>query len=643
LLVSEQERKGWLSVESIHALARRAQATDADVAGVLSFYQDLRTSPPGKRVVRVCLGESCLANRSDRILSVLQQALQIGPGRTTPDGRFTLEQVYCAGNCAVAPTLVIGDHVHGRVAPEQTAELLREPEREPATGTPPNASPITHHPSPARVRLYLSNDTSAVAAGADRLAKAWESQPGLELIRTSSRGAMFLEPLVERDGHEGRRFWPRAAPDDLPRILAGDGGLTLDEIPFLAAQTRITFADFGLTQPLSLDDYAARGGWRGLERAGRLSPDAILDELKQSGLRGRGGAAFPVWKKWLTAKETAADRKFVVVNADEGDAGTYSDRMILEGDPYRLIEGMLICARTIGAAQGYIYCRQEYPAAARTMRDAIARAQAAGLLGTTLGPFSIELVLGAGSYVCGEETALLESLEGRRGVVRAKPPYPAVSGLYGRPTLVSNVLTFATVPSILARGGASYGAMGTARSKGTIVLQLGGRVRCPGLVEVPFGLSLEEVLERFGGGMAEGARLKAVQVGGPLGSLFPASRLDIPICYDAFADAGAILGHGGIVAFDQETDMLELARHFMAFAADESCGKCTPCRIGTVRGREILERIQAGRGGPDDLALLEDLGETMKAASLCALGGRAPYPVLTAIEYFGTEFKRRDG
>jgi formate dehydrogenase iron-sulfur subunit len=467
----------------------------------------------------------------------------------------------------------------------------------------------------------------------------------VELVRTSSRGAFFLEPMVERDLPAGsgmqRAAWSNVSAEDLPRILAGSDGTLVSQIPFLAQQTRVTFANFGVTQPLSPDDYVAHEGGRGLDRAREFSPEGIIAELKASGLRGRGGAAFPVWAKWEAARTTSADRKYVVANADEGDAGTYCDRMILEGEPYRLIEGMLICALAIGADTGYIYCRQEYPAAARTIQAAIEEAEQSGMLDFKGTRFQLDVLIGAGAYVCGEETALLESLEGQRGVVRAKPPYPAVSGLYGRPTVVSNVLTFATVPSILARGGNWYASMGTERSRGTVVLQLGGRVRRPGLVEIPFGATLEEVLDRFGGGMAPGARFKAVQVGGPLGSLFPASRLGIRISYDAFAEAGAILGHGGIVVYDEETDMVELARHFMAFTADESCGKCTPCRIGSVRGREILERIQAGHGRPADLDLLADLGDTMKTASLCALGGRAPYPVLTAIEHFPSEFKSK--
>ncbi|GMV49611.1 MAG: NADP-reducing hydrogenase subunit HndC [Nitrospirae bacterium] len=490
-------------------------------------------------------------------------------------------------------------------------------------------------------RLYLSNDTSARAAGAAALADAWAERPDLQLIRTSSRGAFFLEPMVERDSAAGRIAWFNVTQDDLPRILAGTGGTPVEAIPFLARQTRIAFAEFGETEPLALDEYQARGGLQGLQQALHMGPDAIIEELKQSRLRGRGGAAFPVWNKWLVARQAEADEKYVVANADEGDAGTYCDRMILEGNPFRLLEGMLICARAIGASRGYVYCRQEYPAAAATLRAAILKADEAELLELDGEPFPIEVVEGAGSYVCGEETALLESLEGKRGVVRARPPYPAQAGLYGRPTIVSNVLTFAILPSILARGGSWYASLGTGRSSGTMVLQLGGRVKQPGLVEVPFGMSLRQVLDQFGGGMAPGARFKAVQVGGPLGSLFPSSKLDLPICYDAFAQAGAVLGHGGIVVYDHETDMVDLARHFMAFTAYESCGKCTPCRIGSVRGREILERIQSGGGSLDDLALLHDLGETMKVASLCALGGRAPYPVLTAIEHFPSEFRSK--
>ena len=491
------------------------------------------------------------------------------------------------------------------------------------------------------VTIYLSNDTSAKAAGADRLAAAWAEMPDVHVVRTSSRGAFFLEPLVERDGSEGRLLWPRAQPEDLTRIRNGTGGIAQADVPFLAQQQRAVFARFGISEPLALQKYRANGGWRGWERANGLPSEAVITEMKTSGLRGRGGAAFPVWYKWDAARQHRADQKYVVANADEGDAGTYCDRMIMEGEPFRLIEGMLICAKAIGANRGYIYCRWEYTAAATTMEAAIAEAERAGLLTIDSGPFRLEVFRGAGSYVCGEETALLSSLQGGRGMVTVRPPYPAQVGLYGKPTVVSNVLTFATVAEIMARGADWHAGLGTAGSKGLIALQLGGRIRQPGLVEIPFGATLADVLERFGGGMAQGSRFKAVQVGGPLGSLFPESQLNIPLCFDRFNDAGAVLGHGGIVVFDHETDMVELARHYMTFTADESCGKCTPCRIGSVRALELLERIERRNGRREDLALLADLGATMKATSLCAHGSRAPYPVLTAIEHFGEDFDRR--
>ncbi len=493
--------------------------------------------------------------------------------------------------------------------------------------------------SGAPVRLYLPNDTSSRAAGTAELAEAWADRPGLQVVRTSSRGAFFLEPMVERDTSQGRMAWFSVTLDDLPRIKTTIEGTLIHTISFLNRQSRVTFENFGVTQPLALDEYQSHSGFKGLEAALAMAPEAIIEEIKVSRLRGRGGAAFPSWNKWHIARETEADHKYIVVNADEGDAGTYCDRMVMEGDPFRLLEGILICARAIGADRAFIYCRHEYPAAAWSIRTAIQKADQAGLLDLDGEQFPIEVVSGAGAYVCGEETALLESIEGRRGDVRAKPPYPAVSGLYGRPTVVSNVLTFAIVPAILSRGGAWHASMGTEHSRGTVVLQLGGRVKQPGIVEVPFGLTLREVLEQFGGGMAPGSRFKAVQVGGPLGSLFPESKLDIPICYQSFAEAGAILGHGGIVVYDRETDMLDLAHHFMAFAATESCGKCTPCRIGSLRGRELLERIQIGQATSEDIELLFDLGETMKTASLCAFGSRAPYPVLTAIEHFPGEFR----
>ncbi len=493
-------------------------------------------------------------------------------------------------------------------------------------------------------RYYVSNDVVAVAAGADRVAKALAAKGG-QVVRTSSRGAFFLEPLVEADAEGGRIAWANATEKSVAAILAGKGAEPVAKIPFLAKQARFTFARAGVIDPLSIEDYRVHGGWRGLEKALALDPQKIVDEVKLSALRGRGGAAFPAGVKWQTTKDSPSDQKYVVANADEGDPGTYSDRMVMEGEPYRLLEGMAICARAVGATRGYIYCRSEYPHALRKLRAAIARATEAGRLGhRILGSdftFELEVFVGAGAYICGEETALLESLEGKRGMVRPKPPFPAVVGLHGKPTVVNNVVTFATIPDILDRGGAWHASIGSEKSKGTMPLQLAGCVKNAGLVEVPFGVKLGDVIHGFGGGMPRGSMFKAVQVGGPLGSIFPEKLLDTPVCFDEFAKAGGILGHGGIVVFDQSTDMVELARHFMEFTADESCGKCTPCRVGSTRAKEILERVLAKRATAEDLETIRDLGETMKMTSLCALGGLAPYPVLTAMQYWPREFSTR--
>jgi formate dehydrogenase iron-sulfur subunit len=488
------------------------------------------------------------------------------------------------------------------------------------------------------MKFYVSNDSTARAAGADRVATALAKVKDAQVVRTSSRGAFFLEPLVEIDTPAGRAGYANVKPEAVAGLVANaptTPPVPISEMHFLSRQTRVTFATAGLNEPLAIENY----DFKALDKARGLDPQKVLDEVKTANLRGRGGAAFPAGTKWQTTKDAPGDIKYVVANADEGDPGTYSDRMIMEGDPFRLIEGMAICARAVGATQGYIYIRSEYPAAIKTMRAAIAKALQNGVLGPQT--FLLDIFVGAGAYICGEETALLESLEGKRGMVRPKPPFPAVQGLWQKPTVINNVITFASVPDIIRRGGAWHASIGTEKSKGTMPLQLSGRIKNAGLVEVPFGVTLEEVLYNFGGGMPAGSKFKAVQVGGPLGSIFPESLLQTRICFDDFIKNGGILGHGGIVVYDQDMSMVELARHFMEFTADESCGKCTPCRVGSTRAKEILEGVSHGDATDEDLALLQELGETMKLTSLCALGGLAPEPVRTAMQYFGSEFKKR--
>jgi formate dehydrogenase iron-sulfur subunit len=508
------------------------------------------------------------------------------------------------------------------------------------------------------IRVFVPGDSSATAVGADRVARALERQArergqDIQIVRNGSRGLYWLEPMVEVATPEGRIAYGPVAPADLPGLFEanflGGGAHKLrlgkpEEIPFLKKQERLMFARCGITDPLSPEDYRAHGGFRGLTKALRMQPAEIVAEVTESGLRGRGGAGFPTGIKWKTVLDAPADQKYVVCNADEGDSGTFADRMIMEGDPFLLIEGMTIAGIAAGATKGFIYIRSEYPHAFRQMNRAIEAAREAGYLGAdVLGSgkaFDLETRLGAGAYICGEETSLLESLEGKRGVIRFKPPIPALKGLFGRPTVVNNVLSFTSVPVIIDQGGAFYKNYGMGRSRGTQPFQLAGNIKQGGLVEKAFGITLRELIYDFGGGTLSGRPLRAVQVGGPLGAYLPESELDIPMDYEAFAAKRAMLGHGGVVVFDDTVDMAQQARFAMEFCAVESCGKCTPCRIGSTRGVEVIDRIVAGIDKAKNLTLLDDLCDTMVDGSLCALGGLTPYPVMSAVRYFPEDFDK---
>ncbi|MBX3461845.1 MAG: SLBB domain-containing protein [Planctomycetes bacterium] len=506
--------------------------------------------------------------------------------------------------------------------------------------------------------VFVPRDSAALAVGADEVAAAIAAAAAtgghhVRVVRNGSRGMLWLEPLVEVATAQGRIAYGPVSVADVPGLFAAgflrgaDHELRqgpTESIPYFARQTRLTFARVGVTDPLCLESYQAHGGLGGLRRALDLEPAAIVEQVVQSGLRGRGGAGFPAGIKWRTVLGAAASPKYIACNADEGDSGTFSDRMVLEGDPYLLLEGMAIAGLAVGATEGWIYLRSEYPDARTVLTAAIQRARAAGWIGPdVLGSgrsFEVHVRIGAGSYVCGEETAMLESLEGRRGMVRPKPPLPALQGLWGGPTVVNNVMTLAAVPWILQHGGEAYAAHGSGRSRGTLPFQLAGNVRHGGLVEVPFGITLRELLHEFGGGTASGRPIRAVQVGGPLGAYLPASRFDLPLDYEAFAAGGGMIGHGGIVVFDDTVDMARMARYAMEFCAIESCGKCTPCRIGSTRGVEVIDRIVAGRERAANERLLRDLCATMADASLCAMGGLTSMPVLSALEHFPEDFVR---
>ncbi len=506
------------------------------------------------------------------------------------------------------------------------------------------------------VKVFVPRDSTALSLGADKTAKAIQLEAekrgiAIQLIRNGSRGLFWVEPMVEVETAQGRVAYAPVKAKDVASLFDADFlnganhalylGLT-NEIPYLKNQQRLTFARAGVTDPVSLEDYVAHDGYKGLKNALTMTQEDIIKTVTESGLRGRGGAAFPTGIKWNTVLGASGEQKYIVCNADEGDSGTYSDRMVMEDDPFVLVEGMTIAAIAVGATQGYIYLRSEYPHALHVLNEAIAKATLAGYLGDDVcgsgQRFCLEVRRAAGAYVCGEETSLLESLEGKRGLVRFKPPLPAIEGLFGKPTVVNNVISLATIPIILDKGAQYYADYGMGRSRGTLPIQLAGNIKQGGLVELAFGVTLRELLYDYGGGSASGRPIRAVQVGGPLGAYLPESQFDTPMDYEAFQNLWAVLGHGGIVAFDDTVNMAKMARYAFEFCSVESCGKCTPCRIGAVRGVEVMDKIATGKDHAKNIQVLRDLSDTMLNGSLCALGGMTPYPVISALNHFGEDF-----
>ena len=511
------------------------------------------------------------------------------------------------------------------------------------------------------VKVYIPRDSTALSVGADRTAKAIQAEAekrgaDITIIRNGSRGLFWIEPMIEVETPKGRVAYAPVKPKDVASLFnadfinGGDHALLLgltEEIPYLKNQQRLTFARAGITDPVSLEDYIAYDGYKGLKNALAMTQEDIVKAVTDSGLRGRGGAAFPTGIKWNTVLGAESAQKYIVCNADEGDSGTFSDRMVMEDDPYVLIEGMTIAGLAVGATQGYIYLRSEYPHALHILNEAIDKANAAGYLGDDVcgsgKSFQMEVRRAAGAYVCGEETSLLESLEGKRGLVRFKPPLPAIEGLFGKPTVVNNVISLATIPIILDKGAQYYADYGMGRSRGTLPIQLAGNIKCGGLVELAFGITLRELLYDYGGGSASGRPIRAVQVGGPLGAYLPESQFDTPIDYESFQKLWAVLGHGGIVVFDDTVNMAKMARYAFEFCSIESCGKCTPCRIGATRGVEVMDKITSGTEHIKNIQVLRDLSDTMLNGSLCALGGMTPYPVISALNHFGEDFGLNKG
>lgn len=643
ILQQAQAIYGYLPQEVIYHVAERTGNSPAKVMGVATFYSYFRLKPMGIYQIMLCDGTACHVNGSDRIRAAITQELGIHNGETTEDGMFTLNEVACLGCCSLAPVMMINGDTYGNLTPEKTINILRQ---------------LRQRESGEGIRILVGQGSCGVSAGAGRVAKVlaghMTATDSFTVETTGCIGMCYLEPIV--DIYEGEKLLHRLVKvtetdalgiveavrkKDFSKLEAMF--ISDEDARFLKKQKRVALRHCGVVDPTSIDDYIKNDGYKAIDKALHMTPEEVIEEVKVSGLAGRGGAGFPTWFKWNAARNAEGEHKHLICNADEGDPGAFMDRAVIESDPHSLIEGMLIGAYAIGASDMYVYIRAEYPLAVERLGNAIEQARSRGLLGENIlgSGFSCDLniKIGAGAFVCGEETALIESMEGKRGMPRLKPPFPAQSGYLNEPSNINNVETFANVAWIINNGGAAFAAMGTENSKGTKVFALTGKVQRGGLVEVPMGNSLRDVIFDIAGGIKNGRSYKAVQMGGPSGGCIPADLVDTPIDYKALSATGAIMGSGGMVVMDDSTCMVNIARFFLDFTARESCGKCVPCRIGTTRMMEILNRICDGQGQEGDIEMLEQLCVSIKDGSLCGLGQTAPNPVLTTIRYFRDEYE----
>ena len=638
ILQQAQAIYGYLPQEVIYHVAERTGNSPAKVMGVATFYSYFRLKPMGIYQIMLCDGTACHVNGSDRIRAAITQELGIHNGETTEDGMFTLNEVACLGCCSLAPVMMINGDTYGNLTPEKTINILRQ---------------LRQRESGEGIRILVGQGSCGVSAGAGRVAKVlaghMTATDSFTVETTGCIGMCYLEPIV--DIYEGEKLLHRLVKvtetdalgiveavrkKDFSKLEAMF--ISDEDARFLKKQKRVALRHCGVVDPTSIDDYIKKDGYKAIDKALHMTPEEVIEEVKVSGLAGRGGAGFPTWFKWNAARNAEGEHKHLICNADEGDPGAFMDRAVIESDPHSLIEGMLIGAYAIGASDMYVYIRAEYPLAVERLGNAIEQARSRGLLGENIlgSGFSCDLniKIGAGAFVCGEETALIESMEGKRGMPRLKPPFPAQSGYLNEPSNINNVETFANVAWIINNGGAAFAAMGTENSKGTKVFALTGKVQRGGLVEVPMGNSLRDVIFDIAGGIKDGRSYKAVQMGGPSGGCIPADLVD-----KALSATGAIMGSGGMVVMDDSTCMVNIARFFLDFTARESCGKCVPCRIGTTRMMEILNRICDGQGQEGDIEMLEQLCVSIKDGSLCGLGQTAPNPVLTTIRYFRDEYE----
>jgi NADH-quinone oxidoreductase subunit F len=702
LLQALQEHYGYLPVEALKRVCERSEITPAAITGVASFYDMFRMQPTGKHIVRVCRGTACHVAGAERVEDALRRHLNIPSGADTDaEKQFTIEQVACLGTCTLAPVVKVGEATFGHTSAERVPEAMREfLELQAEAKTIQSTEDLRPHGhSHGAAEIHVGLGSCCMAKGSDQLFHALNASAAacggnVVVKRVGCVGMCHRTPMIEvaEAGRAGtlyadltaaqaralvqRHFRPRGFVQRASRIWTRIlDGLLLDDAreqqgvqrfsmskgdpnvrAFLDKQVHIATEHFGKLDPLDLDEYLAHGGFAALEKClgaaegGVARSEEIIATIEKSGLRGRGGAGFPSGQKWRVVSQQVTETKYVICNGDEGDPGAFMDRMILESFPFRVIEGLMIAAAAVGAQEGIFYIRHEYPLAVKRVRAAIAELEKRGWLAsdehpTSNGgifsrfPFKISVFEGAGAFVCGEETALIASIEGQRGMPKLRPPFPAQEGLWGKPTLINNVETLAMVPWIMRNGAEKFAAIGTAKSKGTKVFALAGKIKRGGLIEVPMGTTIREIVEDIGGGVGAGRKFKAVQIGGPSGGCVPARLVDTPVDFESLRDIGAIMGSGGLVVLDDTSCMVDIARYFLQFTQDQSCGKCTFCRIGTKRMLDILERLCVGKATRQHLEELERLAVQVGAGSLCGLGKTAPNPVLTTLRYFRDEYE----
>jgi NADH-quinone oxidoreductase subunit F len=686
ILQALQKHYHYLPQAALRRVCELTEITASAVAGVSTFYNQFRHLPAGRHLLSVCHGTACHVKGSELVDEALRRVLDLkGDQDTGKDGVFTVQRVACLGCCTLAPVIQIGATTYGHLCPDRVEKILHdflESEKRRGAARPGAAA---QGPAAGEAEIRIGVGSCCVAGGSQKVREALETSieqfgapvrvrpvgcvgmchrtPLVEVVPAPHTSALYARVQPEdAEAIVRKHFHPRGL---LNRVLSGVS-LTLDRFltdetwepverhgmdvrdppvcAFLGRQKRLATEYCGELTPLDLDEYLAHDGFVALRKVlAENDPEALIETVKRSGLRGRGGAGFPTGIKWERVRAARGEPKYIICNGDEGDPGAFMDRMMLESYPYRVLEGMIIAALAVGASEGVLYIRAEYPLAVQRVGEAIRRLEAREFLGDSVLGSGRRLVFrimeGAGAFVCGEETALIASVEGRRGMPRLRPPYPAESGLWGKPTCVNNVETLAQVPWILRHGAEAFAALGTEKSKGTKVFALAGKVARGGLIEVPMGITIRQIVEEIGGGATEGRRFKAVQIGGPSGGCIPASLADTPVDYEALTQAGAIMGSGGLVVMDDSDCMVDIARYFVRFTQDQSCGKCTFCRVGTRRMLDILERLCSGEGRKDDLQRLEELARQVKAGSLCGLGQTAPNPVLTTLRYFRDEYQ----